>query len=137
MTMPTAANWLELAQAHHRAERYEDALAFYEQALTLDPDFFQASQGKAEMLMALERYEEALSLWKRLSERAPGDASIAEQRDRARQEAERQAFAGIPSGALLHTCAGHTDWVYMAVWSPDGARLASASRDQTVRIWKA
>ncbi|KAG0277544.1 hypothetical protein BGZ96_002824, partial [Linnemannia gamsii] len=30
---------------------------------------------------------------------------------------------------------GHTDWVWALAYSPDGQRIASGSRDRTVRLW--
>ena len=35
------------------------------------------------------------------------------------------------------TLRGHTDWVHSVSWSPDGMRLVSASKDETVKIWDA
>ncbi|KAJ5098527.1 hypothetical protein N7532_005528 [Penicillium argentinense] len=35
----------------------------------------------------------------------------------------------------LQTLEGHSHWVDLITWSSDGSRLASASKDKTVRIW--
>jgi WD40 repeat protein len=41
----------------------------------------------------------------------------------------------IPGLKLRCVCAGHTDTITLVSWSPDGKRLASSSRDKTVRVW--
>ena len=40
-------------------------------------------------------------------------------------------------GACLQTIEGHSDWVNSVAFSHDSARLASASADNTVKIWNA
>lgn len=41
----------------------------------------------------------------------------------------------VPDGTLLHDFAGHDDVVFGLAIRPDGGQLASASFDQTVRLW--
>jgi hypothetical protein len=41
----------------------------------------------------------------------------------------------VPGGELLHRFEGHDDVVFGLAFRPDGGRIASASFDQTVRIW--
>ena len=41
----------------------------------------------------------------------------------------------IPGLKLRCLCIGHTDSVTLVTWSPAGDRLASFSRDKTVRVW--
>jgi WD40 repeat protein len=42
---------------------------------------------------------------------------------------------GSTGGLLQKTLIGHSDSVYSVSWSPDGKRLATASGDNTVKIW--
>jgi WD40 repeat protein len=39
------------------------------------------------------------------------------------------------NGAWVATLTGHANWVYRVAVTPDGARLASASADGTVKLW--
>src|SRR5262249_57818537 len=41
------------------------------------------------------------------------------------------------SGQETLTFKGHTDLVYSVAFSPDGMRIVSGSRDQTVKVWDA
>ncbi|HEX8723679.1 MAG TPA: WD40 repeat domain-containing protein, partial [Pyrinomonadaceae bacterium] len=43
----------------------------------------------------------------------------------------------VRTGELLHTLAGHDDWVTSVAFAPDGLRLASGSRDRKLIIWDA
>lgn len=41
----------------------------------------------------------------------------------------------VPDGSLIHAFEGHSDVVFGLALRPDGGQLASASFDQTVRLW--
>ena len=48
---------------------------------------------------------------------------------------------GVPPDVRVDRCVltlkGHGDWVWSASFSPDGAKIVSASYDRTVRVWNA
>ncbi|HEU5367029.1 MAG TPA: CHAT domain-containing protein [Ktedonobacterales bacterium] len=72
----TKEDWLKEGDAlvHYKVERYEEALACYEQALALDPTFVPALSGKAEALHGLRRYKEALAVAEHAVQLDPKDA---------------------------------------------------------------
>src|SRR5690348_5753018 len=61
----TKEQWLEMGEGFRRVDLYEQALVAYEQAIFLDPNYAQAYVGKAEALMGLNRYEEALQAFEK------------------------------------------------------------------------
>jgi len=56
----TKKHWLNEGDIHFLADQYEEALAAFEQAILLDPDYAIAYRSKGDALRRLERYEEAL-----------------------------------------------------------------------------
>jgi len=53
------------------------------------------------------------------------------------KEAEEALHQGIQASRVLKTLSGHTNQVWHAVYSPDGAQVATISDDGTVKVWDA
>ena len=73
----TKEQWLEEGKVltFHAPLRYEEALAAYEQAISLDTTDAEAYTGKGDTLYALKRYEEALSAYEQALGFDPTSAS--------------------------------------------------------------
>lgn len=56
----TAEEWRQMGWEHFTSNRYEEALAAFEQAILLDPQFPPAYKSKGDCLHRLQRYEEAI-----------------------------------------------------------------------------
>ncbi len=59
-----------------------------------------------------------------------------------REKPQATTFTGIggspvPGFTLRHVLRGHTNWIGLIAWSPDGSYLATPSADKTIRIWNA
>jgi tetratricopeptide (TPR) repeat protein len=85
----TKEHWLKCALDHYAAERYQEALAACEHALTLDPSYARASLGKGVALSHLSRYEEALLACEQALTLDPGNAKAYHAKGNALYELQR------------------------------------------------
>jgi tetratricopeptide (TPR) repeat protein len=78
--------WLLEAQDSYAAHHYEQALALYERAADVDPADIRLLKGKGEVLLALNRVQEALAAYTHILRLAPGDAAAVAGIQRIRQQ---------------------------------------------------
>ena len=74
ITPTTKEAWLDEGNAHYKAKQYEEALAGYEQAIRLDPNYAGAYISKGKTLTTLERYKEALAAYEQAIRLDPNSA---------------------------------------------------------------
>ncbi|MFI6518991.1 AAA family ATPase [Spirillospora sp. NPDC050679] len=123
-----------------RAEEWAAAAAGRTAGLPLVAEFLRCSRRRDQA--ALERLATALA--RHASEHLRTDpeyallVALTAVEECARVPAARQALtAALASSRVRLRLGGHRDWVDGVAWSPDGALLATASRDGTARIWDA
>ena len=89
----TKEQWLMTGNEHLRAGRSTEALAAYEQAIRLDPNFTLAYYNKGILLNELHRYEEALSAFEQAIRLDPNDANTYHDKGIALNELHRNEEA--------------------------------------------
>jgi WD40 repeat protein len=135
-----AAEARELAERERRAQAQQKAQLFRRFVWTM-AGLVVAISGLAAYAYQQQRVAESRQLAVEAQELLGRDQSRAlnmamKAWARARTpEAHRAIAAAFPSSPI--TLAQHTDWVRTAVFSPDGQRIVTASRDGTARIWDA
>src|SRR5439155_1269934 len=74
ISLRTKQEWLDEGYAFHNLKCYEEALAAYEQAIRLDPNYAMAYYNKGFVLSSRSRYEEALTAFEQTLRLDPNNA---------------------------------------------------------------
>ncbi len=67
--------WYNRGEKLKKSQRYEEAIAAYDQAIKIKPDYSEAWYVKAYSLYKLRRYEEAIAAYDRVTQLNPEDAN--------------------------------------------------------------
>ncbi len=90
--------WRLAAQSSYAEQHYEQALALYERAADIDPADIRLLREKGEVLLALDRAQEALEVYTHILKLAPGDTAAAAGIQRIHQwEAQHSPPSSPPS----------------------------------------
>ena len=93
ISLKTKEEWIREGNALNGLKRYEEALAAYEQAIRLDPNYTYAYYGKGNALSDLKRYEEALAAYEQAIRLDPDDADYYHNKGIALNELKRHEEA--------------------------------------------
>ena len=66
--------WYNRGEKFRKSQRYEEAIAAYNQAIKIKPDYSEAWYAKAALLYQLQRYEEALVAYEKIIQLQPEEA---------------------------------------------------------------
>lgn len=110
----------------------ELALATPGRILAFSPDGSQVAAGMLEIWQAAGAARVAQAAYGLITEVAfsPDGALL------AYANGNEVKLRRVADGSLVHTLRGHTNYIERLAFAADGATLASASYDQTVRVWR-
>jgi tetratricopeptide (TPR) repeat protein len=83
----------ELAQIHKRAERFDEALAAFDEAMRLSPGNYSVTAGKADLLFFIGRYEASAALLQPMIDSGVTDIAIAISYARVAPRIDREQVA--------------------------------------------
>jgi tetratricopeptide (TPR) repeat protein len=132
----SAAAWSQLAAYFAQSSLWSPALADAEKALKVDPHFLPALQVKAQVLLAMNRADEALAVSKQMVQADPHDPEILFQHARIAHEAndyqgEIAALRGLVDSAVdaKRPVAGYRIYLGQA-YSRNGERVQALEQFQ-------
>ncbi len=131
---PLAEYYNDLADTLRIVRRYDEAIEVAQQAITQDPSLVVAHETLAQIYEENGESDQAATVWEQAIDRQPTSPLEALPPE---PPFPKSSLDHAPAGTTLFTYRGHTDIVWNVKWSPDGSRIASASKDGTAQVWHA